>query len=157
MSSSRTIGILVGVWVSIVSVYLVVSLALAHHPEALATFGNLVRSGLGQQRPHALHQVAGGWEGLWVVCQRQRDDQVHAHNGHPDSHQNADCAGRGHTFTCSYSRGESPSQVSGEVQLWRKHNEKNRRARSYAKSPTPHGHHLAVRADSPYWAGGGGG
>ncbi len=43
MSSSRTIGILVGVWVSIVSVYLVVSLALAHHPEALATFGNLVQ------------------------------------------------------------------------------------------------------------------
>src|SRR5216684_1491653 len=43
MSSSRTIGILVGVWLSIVSVYLVVSLALAHHPEALATFGNLVQ------------------------------------------------------------------------------------------------------------------
>src|SRR5260370_30414978 len=43
MSSSRTIGILVGAWLSIVSVYLVVSLALAHHPEALATFGNLVQ------------------------------------------------------------------------------------------------------------------
>jgi signal transduction histidine kinase len=43
MSSSRTIGILVGVWLSIVSVYLIVSLALAHHPEALATFGNLVQ------------------------------------------------------------------------------------------------------------------
>src|SRR6266852_6247397 len=43
MSSSRIIGILVGVWLSIVSVYLVVSLALAHHPEALATFGNLVQ------------------------------------------------------------------------------------------------------------------
>src|SRR5258707_6841289 len=43
MSSSRIIGILVGVWLSIVSVYLVVSLALAHHPEALATFGDLVQ------------------------------------------------------------------------------------------------------------------
>src|SRR5229473_3550766 len=43
MSSSRTIGILVGAWLSIVSVYLIVSLALAHHPEALATFGNLVQ------------------------------------------------------------------------------------------------------------------
>src|SRR5713226_8480725 len=43
MSSSRTIGILVGVWLSIVSVYLIVSLALVHHPEALATFGNLVQ------------------------------------------------------------------------------------------------------------------
>src|SRR5713101_5970872 len=43
MSSSRTIGILVGVWLSIVSVYLIVSLALAHYPEALVTFGNLVQ------------------------------------------------------------------------------------------------------------------
>src|SRR3984893_9049673 len=43
MSSSRIIGILVAVWVSIVGVYLVASLALAHHPEALTTFGNLVQ------------------------------------------------------------------------------------------------------------------
>jgi signal transduction histidine kinase len=43
MSSSRIIGILVAVWVSIVGVYLVVALALAHHPDALATFGNLVQ------------------------------------------------------------------------------------------------------------------
>ena len=43
MSSSRVIGILVAVWVSIVGVYLVVSLALGHHTEALTTFGNLVQ------------------------------------------------------------------------------------------------------------------
>ena len=43
MSSSRVIGILVAVWASILGVYLVVSLALAHHPEALSTFGNLVQ------------------------------------------------------------------------------------------------------------------
>src|ERR1700686_3154916 len=43
MSSSRIIGILVAVWVSIVGVYLAASLALAHHPDALATFGNLVQ------------------------------------------------------------------------------------------------------------------
>jgi len=43
MSSSRIVGILVGVWASIVGIYLVVSLALAHHPEALATFGNLLQ------------------------------------------------------------------------------------------------------------------
>ncbi len=43
MSSSRIIGILVAVWVSIVGLYLAASLALAHHPDALATFGNLVQ------------------------------------------------------------------------------------------------------------------
>ena len=43
MSSSRIIGILVAVWVSIVGVYLAASLVLAHHPDALATFGNLVQ------------------------------------------------------------------------------------------------------------------
>jgi len=43
MSSSRIVGILVGVWASIVGIYLVVSLALAHHPDALATFGNLLQ------------------------------------------------------------------------------------------------------------------
>src|SRR6202790_5596542 len=43
MPSSRIISILVAVWVCIVGVYLVASLALAHHPEALTTFGNLVQ------------------------------------------------------------------------------------------------------------------
>src|ERR1700682_1485036 len=43
MSSSRIIGILVAVWVSIVGVYLAASLVLAHHPDALLTFGNLVQ------------------------------------------------------------------------------------------------------------------
>src|SRR5579864_9689058 len=43
MSSSRTIGALVGVWLFIVGVYLAASLVLAHHGEALATFGNLVQ------------------------------------------------------------------------------------------------------------------
>jgi signal transduction histidine kinase len=43
MSSSRIIGILVAVWVFIVGLYLAVSLALAHHSDALTTFGNLVQ------------------------------------------------------------------------------------------------------------------
>ncbi|HLZ93692.1 MAG TPA: HAMP domain-containing sensor histidine kinase [Candidatus Acidoferrum sp.] len=43
MSSSRIIGILVAVWAFIVGLYLAASLALAHHPEALTTFGNLVQ------------------------------------------------------------------------------------------------------------------
>jgi signal transduction histidine kinase len=43
MSSSRIIGILAAVWVSIVGLYLAASLALAHQPDALVTFGNLVQ------------------------------------------------------------------------------------------------------------------
>ncbi len=43
MSSSRTIGILVGLWLAVVGVYAVVSIALAGHQDALSTFGNLVQ------------------------------------------------------------------------------------------------------------------
>jgi signal transduction histidine kinase len=43
MSSSRTIGILVGLWLAVVGVYAVVSIALAGHQGALSTFGNLVQ------------------------------------------------------------------------------------------------------------------
>jgi signal transduction histidine kinase len=43
MSSSRIIGILVAVWLVIVGVYLAAALALAHHHDALTTFGNLVQ------------------------------------------------------------------------------------------------------------------
>lgn len=43
MSSFRTIGILIGVWLFIVGAYAAVSLVLANHQEPLSTFGNLVQ------------------------------------------------------------------------------------------------------------------
>src|SRR6266849_5594884 len=43
MSSSRIIGILVGVWLAIVGVYALVSIALGGHPQAVSTFGNIVQ------------------------------------------------------------------------------------------------------------------
>jgi signal transduction histidine kinase len=43
MPASRTIGILIGVWLSILGVYAAASLGLAGHQEALSTFGNLVQ------------------------------------------------------------------------------------------------------------------
>src|ERR1700732_20539 len=43
MSSSRIIGILVGLWLAGVGIYALGSLAPAGHPESVATFGNLVQ------------------------------------------------------------------------------------------------------------------
>ncbi|MCU1243181.1 MAG: periplasmic sensor signal transduction histidine kinase [Candidatus Acidoferrum typicum] len=43
MSSSRIIGILVGLWLAVVGVYALVSIALAGHQDTLLTFGNLVQ------------------------------------------------------------------------------------------------------------------
>ena len=43
MSSSRIIGILVGIWLAIVGIYALVSIAFAGHPETLSTFGNIVQ------------------------------------------------------------------------------------------------------------------
>src|SRR5467141_2983879 len=43
MSSSRIIGILVGVWLAIVGVYALVSITLGGHPQAVSTFGNIVQ------------------------------------------------------------------------------------------------------------------
>jgi signal transduction histidine kinase len=43
MSFSRTIGILVGIWLAIVGIYALVSLAFAGHPESVSAFGNLVQ------------------------------------------------------------------------------------------------------------------
>jgi len=43
MSSSRIIGILVGLWLAIVGVYALVAIALAEHPQAVSTFGNIVQ------------------------------------------------------------------------------------------------------------------
>jgi signal transduction histidine kinase len=43
MPSSRIIGILVGLWVAILGVYALVSIALAGHQDTLKTFGNLVQ------------------------------------------------------------------------------------------------------------------
>src|SRR5467141_1419632 len=43
MSSSRIIGILVGVWLAIVGVYALVSIAFGGHPQALNAFGNIVQ------------------------------------------------------------------------------------------------------------------
>src|SRR6266853_1450907 len=43
MSSSRIIGILVGLWLAIVGVYALVSVAQGTHPQAVTTFGNLVQ------------------------------------------------------------------------------------------------------------------
>src|SRR5260221_11518761 len=43
MSSSRIIGILVGLWLAVVGIYALVSLTVAGHPQSVATFGNLVQ------------------------------------------------------------------------------------------------------------------
>jgi signal transduction histidine kinase len=43
MSSSRIIGILVGVWLAVLGIYALVSIALAGHPQAISTFGNVVQ------------------------------------------------------------------------------------------------------------------
>src|SRR6266849_9902293 len=43
MSFSKIIGILVGLWLAIVGIYALVSLALAGHQESLNTFGNLAQ------------------------------------------------------------------------------------------------------------------
>jgi signal transduction histidine kinase len=43
MSSSRIIGILVGLWLAIVGVYALVSITLSGHPQAVSNFGNLVQ------------------------------------------------------------------------------------------------------------------
>jgi signal transduction histidine kinase len=43
MSSSRIIGILVGLWLAVVGVYALVSIVFAGHQETLSTFGNLVQ------------------------------------------------------------------------------------------------------------------
>jgi signal transduction histidine kinase len=43
MSSSRTIGILVGWWLAIVGVYALVSISFAGHPQTVSTFGNIVQ------------------------------------------------------------------------------------------------------------------
>src|SRR5712675_3163097 len=43
MSSSRIIGILVGLWLGIVGVYALVSVAQGGHPQAVSTFGNIVQ------------------------------------------------------------------------------------------------------------------
>jgi signal transduction histidine kinase len=43
MSSSRIIGILVGLWLAVVGVYALVSIAFSGHQDTLLTFGNLVQ------------------------------------------------------------------------------------------------------------------
>jgi signal transduction histidine kinase len=43
MSSSRIIGIFVGLWLAVVGIYALVSLGLAGHPQAVSTFGNIVQ------------------------------------------------------------------------------------------------------------------
>jgi signal transduction histidine kinase len=43
MSFSRTIGILLGIWLAIVGIYALVSIALAGHPQSVSAFGNLVQ------------------------------------------------------------------------------------------------------------------
>ena len=43
MSSSRIIGILVGLWLTIVGVYALVSFGFAAHPGTVSTFGNIVQ------------------------------------------------------------------------------------------------------------------
>src|SRR6266850_2921028 len=43
MSSSRIIGILVGLWLAIVGIYALVSVAQGGHPQAVSTFGNIVQ------------------------------------------------------------------------------------------------------------------
>jgi signal transduction histidine kinase len=43
MPSSRIIGILVGLWLAIVGVYALVSVAQGGHPQAVSTFGNIVQ------------------------------------------------------------------------------------------------------------------
>src|SRR6266403_1780808 len=43
MSSSRIIGILLGLWLAIVGIYALVSVAQGGHPQAVSTFGNIVQ------------------------------------------------------------------------------------------------------------------
>jgi signal transduction histidine kinase len=43
MSSSRIIGIFVGLWLAVVGIYALVSLGLAGHPQTVSTFGNIVQ------------------------------------------------------------------------------------------------------------------
>ena len=43
MSSSRIIGVLIGLWLAIVGVYALVSITLSGHPQAVSNFGNLVQ------------------------------------------------------------------------------------------------------------------
>lgn len=43
MSSSRIIGTLLGVWLAVVGVYALVSIAFAGHPDTVSAFGNLVQ------------------------------------------------------------------------------------------------------------------
>src|ERR1700687_3899513 len=43
MSSSRIIATLVGVWLAVVCIYALVSIALAGHPQSVSTFGNVVQ------------------------------------------------------------------------------------------------------------------
>jgi len=43
MSSSRIIATLVGVWLAVVGIYALVSIALAGHPQSVSTFGNVVQ------------------------------------------------------------------------------------------------------------------
>ena len=43
MSSSRIIGIFVGLWLAIVGIYALVSITFAGHPDVVSTFGNLVQ------------------------------------------------------------------------------------------------------------------
>src|ERR1700716_448516 len=43
MSSSRIIGILVGLWLAVLGVYALVSIGLAGHPQSVSNFGNIVQ------------------------------------------------------------------------------------------------------------------
>ncbi|HEY4818860.1 MAG TPA: HAMP domain-containing sensor histidine kinase [Candidatus Acidoferrum sp.] len=43
MSSSRIIGILVGLWLAVLGIYALVSLGLAGHPQAVSTFANILQ------------------------------------------------------------------------------------------------------------------
>jgi signal transduction histidine kinase len=43
MSFSRIIAILVGIWLAVVGIYALVSIAFAGHPDTVSTFGNLVQ------------------------------------------------------------------------------------------------------------------
>src|SRR6266849_4155913 len=43
MSFSRIIAILVGIWLAVIGIYALVSIAFAGHPDTVSTFGNLVQ------------------------------------------------------------------------------------------------------------------
>jgi signal transduction histidine kinase len=43
MSFSRIVGILAGIWLAVIAIYALVSIALAGHPDTVSTFGNLVQ------------------------------------------------------------------------------------------------------------------